>query len=122
MKKIYRTTAVLAILLLSVAQATPLTERVAYWQQRLNKEVPIGSSRQSVLEWASRNKLRVSDKRAERPINVRLENMTLEVHQRQQATSSSDGLCEQYRISGVFMLDGKGQVESVVILPLGDCR
>ncbi len=122
MKQIVLIAAMLATFLCSVAHATPLTERVAYWQQRVDGEVPIGSSRAAVLEWASRNKLRVSDRRAEHPVNIRLEKLTLKFHERQQATSKYDGICEQYQISAIFMMDNHSQVEKVLLLPIGDCR
>ena len=107
------TVALLVTAVGALAQApSAVNDRAEHWRQKVAQEMPIGSLRQTVIEWASRNKLRVRERPKERELVIRLETLSV---------PATDTVCAHYQIRASVKFDVGENLESVLVEGVEDC-
>jgi hypothetical protein len=116
--RILLTAVLLLVTATSVAKTqTQAEKRTAYWQQKLSRELPVGSSRAAITKWAAANQVGV----AENPINGEL-SMRLEyIPAPKPKFSSTLVLCNAWDVMARIKLGAGGELVSTQVTSLGHC-
>jgi hypothetical protein len=115
MKKSSLTAIVLAFIAANVVQATPLEEKLDHWKQRLSTELPVGSPKDAILAWASKNRVKATERLGTSQLTLRLESVSFVPPEKDMSASASGVTCGTYRISATLELDAKNQLKSVLV-------
>ena len=113
MKKI-SLAAVLALAMFANGHAASVADRVTHWQQRLKNELPMGISKDTVLEWVSKNQLRAQE-RLPGELTIRLESFS------PQPPRDPADECSRYQVSVTLKLDANSRLESTALKTAGNC-
>jgi len=120
MRRILLAAATLILTLSAAAKSdSPVAQRADYWQQRLNREIPVGSSRSAILNWALTNHLTASDDPQTHDLRIGLEEVPEPAPKPR--ISPSAVVCKSWHISAALKLDAKGQLASAEVQTLGNC-
>ena len=120
MKPIFFAAAALVLTVSAAAKNdSPVAERANYWQQRLSHELPVGSTRSTIVEWASANHLTASDDFQTHDLSIGLEEVPEPVHKF--VVSASPAVCKSWSIWAALKLDAKGHLASTEVRTIGNC-
>jgi hypothetical protein len=120
MKRSILATAFLSLVVVATAKAdSPVTQRARYWQQRLDRELPLGSARTAVLDWTFANHFQVSEDPKTHDLIIGLEDVPDPTAKSR--ISASPIVCKDWHISAAFKMDAKGQLGSTTVQTIGNC-
>jgi hypothetical protein len=122
MKKVLLATTLLILALTAVAQApAPSNERVDHWRHKLSQELPIGSSRDAILAWASKNQMRVTERPKTSELAIRLEQASAIPPGARGSESANAAACSFYRITATMTLDATNSSTSTNVVMAENC-
>lgn len=114
--------ALLTLTVVAVAQElSPLNARVDHWRQRLAQELPVGSARDVIIKWASKNSLEVSEKLQANELAIRLESSGAHPPGMTMPVPANTTVCTHYEIRVTLKLDIKSALASADVVMAQNC-
>ena len=118
MTRMLLTAVLLAITATSVAKtSSPTEKRVAYWQQKLNRDLPVGSSRVAITKWVAANSASVSGSLRSDEYRIHLENVPVP----KSKFSATVVVCNSWDIFATMKVDAQDRLVSTQVGTIGHC-
>src|SRR5687768_3822800 len=120
MRRVLLAAALLALVATAVAKSqSPAEKRTIYWQQKLIKELPMGSSRSAIFRWISRNRASIATSPSDGQLRIRLEYVPVPKSRFSSSTVAS--ICSGTELFAAVELDASDRLYSFQMQSLGDC-
>src|SRR5262245_602454 len=98
------TLALMCIGATSVQAKSLVSERVMYWQQKVTRDLPRGTSRAVVLKWVAKNHFEATENPKTHGLTINLESLSLPPTT-SEASNSTVTECLEYQIKAILSFD-----------------
>src|SRR5262245_11732020 len=99
---------------------SPVEERAAYWQKKLSRELPHGTSRQVVIRWLTKNQLEASEDSKTHGLTIKLELVSMP-SPTSESTASPTVACSKRQIMALLSFYPADQLNFASVATFPGC-